>query len=81
MTELTMLPAGESDLEHHDLYRSNFVHNLGLLLSQTREGVLGCEWNRDKDVVYIRYKDGYTRTVDVEMDSYAAIVRDVMRRI
>lgn len=58
-----------------------FVKNLGWLFSQTRDSVSGCEYLPDRDVVQITYRDGYTQYVNVAMDSYAAIVRDVARMI
>ncbi|MBR3366655.1 MAG: hypothetical protein IKG66_02515 [Lachnospiraceae bacterium] len=63
--------------------RRIFVRNLGWLLSQTREGIIGCELEieRDEEHVAITFKDGYQRRVNVHMDSYAAIVRDVAKAI
>lgn len=63
--------------------RRLFVRNLGWLLSQTREGIIGCELEneRDGEHVAITFKDGYQRRVNVHMDSYAAIVRDVTKAI
>lgn len=63
--------------------REIFVHNLGELLSQTRDGVTGCELiNAEKDTehVLVTYQGGATRKIYTHMDSYAAIVRDVARR-
>ena len=65
----------------HD--REIFVHNLGELLSQTRDGVVSCELidaEKDTEHVLVTYKDGGTRMINTYMDSYAAIVRDVARR-
>ena len=63
--------------------RRIFVRNLGWLLSQTREGVISCELGieRDEEYVAITFKGGYQRRINVHMDSYAAIVRDVARAI
>ena len=63
--------------------RRIFVRNLGWLLSQTREDVIGCELEieRDEEYVAITFKGGYQRRVNVHMDSYAAIVRDVAKAI
>ncbi len=58
--------------------RKQFVSNLGVLLSQTRRNISGAELN-DNDIVTITYKNGHTRTVNVEADSYSAIISDVMR--
>lgn len=59
--------------------RKLFVHNLGELLTQTRDGLVSCELD-DDDIVTLTYKGGGTRQVNVHMDSYAAIVRDVAKR-
>ena len=60
--------------------RKLFVHNLGELLSQTREGVISCELD-DNEIVTIAYKGGGTRKVNVDMDSYTAIIRDVAKAV
>lgn len=63
--------------------REQFVRNLGELLSQTRDGVLGCDLinaGQLDEFVLITYKGGGTRLVNISMDSYAAIIRDVARR-
>ena len=62
----------------HD--REIFVHNLGELLSQTRDGVVSCELiNAEKvsEHVLVTYRGGGTRRIGTHMDSYAAIIRDV----
>lgn len=79
------VPANESkamfadDVESFD-DRKQFVHNLGFLLSQTREGVVSAEL-RDDDVVVIRFEDGGLQSVNVKCDSYMAIIRDVAKAI
>ena len=60
--------------------RKLFVHNLGLLLSQTREGIKSCELD-DDEIVTVNYRSGYKLKVNVNMDSYMAIVRDVIKYI
>ena len=65
----------------HD--REIFVHNLGELLSQTRDGVVSCELidaEKPTEHVLITYKGGGTRKIGTYMDSYAAIIRDVASR-
>ena len=62
--------------------RELFVDNLGWLLSQTRDGVIGCELidaEEDTEHVLITYRGGGTRRICVHMDSYAAIIRDVAK--
>ena len=65
----------------HD--REIFVHNLGELLSQTRDNVVSCELvdaEKPTEYVLVTYKGGGTRKINTHMDSYAAIVRDVAKR-
>lgn len=59
--------------------RKLFVRNLGELLSQTREEVVGCELN-DDDIVTVTFRGGHTKLANVRMDSYAAIIIDVMKQ-
>lgn len=60
--------------------RKLFVHNLGELLSQTRNGIVSAELD-DGELVTITFRNGHTRFVKVAMDSYAAIIRDVSKHI
>ena len=60
--------------------RKLFVHNLGKLLSQTREGVISCELD-DNEIVTITFIGGAMHTVNVNMDSYTAIIRDVAKAV
>ena len=71
-----MFMTNEKALEDRKL----FVHNLGELLSQTREGVISCELD-DNEIVTITFIGGGTHTVNVNMDSYTAIVRDVTKAL
>jgi hypothetical protein len=64
--------------------RCQFVSNLGWLLSQTREYIVGMRLVRNKDqseTAIIIYNNGSIGEVNVTCDSYAAIVRDVAKRI
>lgn len=56
--------------------REDFVEDLGALLSRTRAGVSECKLNKD-DTVTIFYDSGYSKRVNVECDSYLAIIDDV----
>ena len=58
--------------------RKQFVHNLGELLSQTREGIVGAELD-DDEIVTVTYKGSHTVQINVNMDSYLAIIRDVTK--
>lgn len=60
--------------------RKRFVQQLGILLSQTREGVESATLD-DEEIVTVKFKGGHEIYVNVNMDSYAAIVRDVTKRI
>ena len=60
--------------------RKQFVHNLGELLSQTRERIVGAELD-DNEIVTITYKNDHTVKVNVNMDSYLAIIRDVTKHL
>ena len=60
--------------------RKLFVKNLGWLLSQTRESVERCELD-DNEIVTIYFRDGATNKVNVNMDSYLAIVKDVAKGV
>lgn len=62
--------------------RRDFVQNLGWLLSQTREGVFSCDLespSESEEYVVITYLGGAQKKVNVFMDSYAAIIRDVIK--
>lgn len=68
---------------HED--RKIFVENLGTLLSQTREGIIGCRLDDDEFVrIDFRTSDPlvlHTVRVNVHMDSYLAIIKDVIKHI
>lgn len=79
------IPANETNVCYADkdkalADRKLFVHNLGLLLRQTRDGVISAELD-DHELVTITYRGGGTHTVNVHMNSYAAIVKDVSKNI
>jgi hypothetical protein len=62
--------------------KRKFVENLGWLLSQTRAGVAKCRASMDGTFVTIYYDDQETgKAVNVECDSYIAIMRDVLKQI
>lgn len=69
----------------HDYDKGLFVRNLGALLAQTREGVVGCEYHNDRknqiEMVTVEFDNGYTKTINVTMDSYLAVIRDVCKQI
>ena len=76
-------PSSKANENNPSLYNDKelFVHNLGVLLSQTRENIKGCKLV-DVNTVMILYKDtDYTLSVNITADSYTAIVYDVAKRI
>lgn len=78
-------PATFENLALHDYDKTLFVQNLGALLAQTREGVVGCSYSHNhetqKETVTIHYTNGHKRDVNVSMDSYVALVRDVAKHV
>ena len=81
LNDVSETKAWDMDEEDARVDREAFVHNLGVLLSQTREDVVKCELVDRGDTVVITFKGGGTRTVNVHADSYAAIIRDVMKQV
>lgn len=66
--------------EANEADKAIFVRNLGWLLSQTREGVRGCRLEQNGTAV-IMYKNGYERKVNINGDSYMAIIKDVAKNV
>ena len=54
-----------------------FVAWLGELLSMTREGIYSC-YLADSDTVVVRWKDGYTKLINIAANSRMAIIRQVV---
>lgn len=67
------------DEEFYKADRKLFVKNLGELLSQTGEQILSAELD-DNEIVTIHFEGGDKR-VNVAMDSYVAIIKDVLKVI
>lgn len=63
--------------------RCDFVHNAGVLASQTREGVDHIEYYKCDDIEFaeIVFKCGHRVNVNIRHDSYSAIVRDIFKNI
>lgn len=65
--------------------RADFVRNVGALASQTREGVVKIEYapetENETEYAVIHYKNGSTKLVNIRLDSYAAIVRDIFKNL
>ena len=60
--------------------RKQFVRNLGALLSETRNKITHAELD-DNEIVTVSYENGYELKVNVNMDSYTAIIKDVVNSI
>lgn len=60
--------------------RKLFVSNLGDLLSQTRERIVSAHLD-DNEIVHVVGKGGQELKVNVNMDSYFAIIKDVIRAV
>ena len=58
--------------------RRQFVENLGILLKQTREGIIDAYLD-DSEHVHVVYTNAYEEIINVNMDSYLAIIRDVTK--
>ena len=69
---------GSAEVEF--LNRRCFVQNLGCLLAQTREQIISADLD-ESDVVTITYSSGNTRRINVAMDSYLAIIKDVVKHL
>lgn len=59
--------------------RKLFVQNLGALLFQTRQGIFSCSLSDDGNTVTVISRNGATLDVNVHMDSYFAIIKDVIK--
>ena len=58
-----------------------FVENLGWLLSQTREQIVKCEYIPKYELVKVIFEDGCEKLVNINLDSYLSIIKDVVRAI
>ena len=60
--------------------RKLFVSNLGDLLSQTRDRIVSAHLD-DNEIVHVVGNGGQELKVNVNMDSYFAIIKDVIRAV
>lgn len=62
--------------------RRDFVENVGILAAQTREGVDHIEYIKEDDIelAKIVFEKG-ERYVNINHDSFSAIVRDIFKQI
>lgn len=63
--------------------RRDFVENVGILASQTREGVDHIEYIKEDDIelAKIVFRKGHDKYVNINHDSFSAIVRDIFKNI
>lgn len=63
--------------------RRDFVENVGILASQTREGVDHIEYIKEDDIelAKIVFRKGHEKYVNINHDSFTAIVRDIFKNI
>ncbi len=80
------IPANESarmnmtkEEAHKD--KALFIKNFADLLAQTREEVFDLTLSEDGNTCTILYESGWTRDVNIHMDSYTALMRDVLDAI
>ena len=59
--------------------KEQFARNIGWLFSQTRLGVVGAELKGD--VITMTFDSGYALHVNVEGDSYFAMIKDVCNAV
>lgn len=71
------------DMTVIDADRRDFVHNVGVLAAQTREGVDHIEYIHEdhQEFAKIVFKKGAEKFVNISHDSFTAIVRDIFKRI
>lgn len=65
-------------IAYHD--RQLFVANLGTMLSQTREGIVGAYLD-DNEIVHVVFRNGHEKLVNIRCDGYMAIIRDVTKEL
>ena len=63
--------------------RRDFVENVGILASQTREGVDHIEYIKEDDIelAKIVFRKRHDKYVNINHDSFSAIVRDIFKNI
>lgn len=60
--------------------RQHFAINIGILLHQTRKNIKSIYLTKD-DVAHVVYDNDTEKTINVEGDSYQAMVLDIVSRI
>lgn len=83
MSDRSMISIELADEDRKDTLkeeRAIFVDNLGILLSQTRKGIVGCKL-KGTDIVVVTFVDGHTKEVQIDSGSFLSIIRDVIINI
>ena len=76
MANESRAPRMHPDMAYKD--RQLFVSNLGVLLAQTREEISGAYLD-GRETVHVVYKTGHEHLVNINADSFMAIIRDVTK--
>lgn len=84
-TKIQMEHADETaamSIDEHEAFsdRQHFVINIGILLHQTRKNIKSIYLTKD-DVAHVVYENDTEKTINVEGDSYQAMVLDIVSRI
>lgn len=84
-TEIQLEHADETaamSMDEHEAFsdRQHFAINIGILLSQTRSSIKSIYLTLD-DVAHVVYKNGTEKQINVEGDSYQAMVFDIVSHI
>lgn len=69
-------------MDEHESFsdRQHFAINIGILLSQTRKSIKSIYLTLD-DVAHVVYDNGTEKKINVDGDSYQAMVLDIVSRI
>ena len=60
--------------------KAYFVQSIGWLFAQTREGLTSCELV-DMDTVLMKFACGYEQLVNIHLDSYTSIIKDLVKQL
>lgn len=69
-------------MDEHEAFsdRQHFAINIGILLHQTRKNIKSIYLTKD-DVAHVVYDNDTEKMINVEGDSYQAMVLDIVSRI
>jgi hypothetical protein len=60
--------------------RQLFVANLGTMLSQTREGIVGAYLD-ESEIVHVVFRNDHEKLINIRYDSYMDIIVDVTKEL